>query len=138
MQVPVYIFSMQKKKRGPRKGTRYNGTNRYVFGKVLAAARKKKGYTQEELARMVGTTKRMISYYERQAKNPTVETIYKLAQVLEIAPEKLLNPTPQLAEQPKAIRSLQKKLGIVHKLPPEEQRYIARMIDLVAEKHGVK
>lgn len=92
----------------------------------------------EELARIIGATKRTVSYYERQAKNPTVETINKLAEVLEIAPEKLLNPTADLIEEPKAIRSLQEKLNIVSRLPPEEQRYIAKMIDLVAEKHGVK
>lgn len=124
-------------KRGPQKGTKYHGTNPHTFGMVLAAARRRKGYTQEELGKLIGTSKRVISYFERQAKNPTTETINKLAKVLEMPPEKLLAPSKKALEEPKAIRSLQKKLGIVHKLPPEEQRYIAKMIDLIAEKNKV-
>lgn len=132
-----YIFNMNTK-RGPRKGTKYHGTNPYTFGSMLAAARRKKGYTQEELGGLIGTSKRVISYFEREAKNPTVETIKKLAEVLEVSPQKLLNPAGDSIEEPKAIRSLQKKLSVVHKLPPDEQRYIAKMIDLIAEKNKVK
>jgi len=136
-QMAFYIFSMNKT-RGPKKGSKYHGTNPYTFGSALAAARRRKGYTQEELAKLVATSKRVISYFEREAKNPTLDTIRKLARVLEVPPEKLLNPDAPGKQEPKAIRSLQKKLGVVHKLPPEDQRYIAKMIDLVAERNGVK
>lgn len=67
-----------------------------------------------------------------------MDTINKLSEVLDILPEKLLNPSVETNEEPKAIRSLQKKLSVVHKLPPDEQRYIAKMIDLIAEKNNVK
>jgi transcriptional regulator with XRE-family HTH domain len=132
-----YIFLMNKK-RGPKKGTKYHGTNPHMFGAALAAARGRKGYTQEELGKLIGTSKRVISYFEREAKNPTVETINKLSEVLDVSPDKLLNPAHEILEEPKAIRSLQKKLSVVHKLPPGEQRYIAKMIDLIAEKNNVK
>jgi transcriptional regulator with XRE-family HTH domain len=132
-----YILFM-KTKRGPKKGTKYYGTNQHSFGSALAAARSRKGYTQEELGKLVGTSKRVISYFERESKNPTMETINKLSEVLDILPEKLLNPSVETNEEPKAIRSLQKKLSVVHKLPPDEQRYIAKMIDLIAEKNKVK
>ena len=125
-------------RKGPAKGTKYKGTNPHNFGKALSAARRRKGYTQEELGRLVGSSKRIISYFEREAKNPTMETIHKLAKVLDIAPEKLLNPTKDMMEEPKAIRSLQKKLGVVHKLRPEDQKTIAKMIDLMAEKNKPK
>jgi transcriptional regulator with XRE-family HTH domain len=135
--MPFYIFLM-KTNRGPQRGTKYHSAHLYSFGQALAAARRKKGYTQEELGKLVGTSKRVISYFEREAKNPTIETINKLADVLGVLPERLLKPTDALLEEPKAIRSLQKKLNIVHKLPPDEQRYIAKMIDIIAEKNGVQ
>ncbi len=84
------------------------------------------------------TSKRVISYFEREAQNPTMETVIKLSKILDIVPEKLLNPRKNLTNEPKAIRSLQKRLSIVHKLPVEDQRYIAKTIELIAERNGVK
>lgn len=129
---------MNTKKRGPAPGTKYNGTDLNSFGKALFAARRKKGYTQEELGKLIGTNKRMICYFERQSQNPTLETIKKLAEVLDVSPETLVAGPNAQTPEPRAIRSLQKKLAIVHQLPPEDQRYIAKMIDLVAEKHGIE
>jgi transcriptional regulator with XRE-family HTH domain len=84
------------------------------------------------IGKLVGTSMRVISYFERESKNPTINIIYKLSEVLDILPEKLRNPSVETNEEPKAIRSVQKKLSVVHKLPPDGQRYIAKMIDLIA------
>ncbi len=90
------------------------------------------------MGKLISTSKRVISYFEREAQNPTMETVIKLSRILDIAPEKLLNPRNNLKKEQKAIRSLQKRLRVVHKLPVEDQKYIAKTIELIAEKNGVK
>src|SRR5580704_6949496 len=51
------------------------------FGKRLAALRKERGWTQPQLAERLATTVKMVTYLERQAKNPTVKTMEQIAQV---------------------------------------------------------
>ena len=81
-----------QKKRGPKKGTKFQGTHRYEFGAALAMERIKKGLTQAELAQKMQTTVRVISHFEREVKNPPAETVKKLADALKIPVQKLLFP----------------------------------------------
>jgi transcriptional regulator with XRE-family HTH domain len=109
------------------------------FGARVRQVRKRKGITQVELAARLGVTQRGVSYYENEAQNPSIEIIERIAAALGVTKRQLLDdepPPPNNERRP--IRSLQKRLAMVSELPPEEQKYLAKTIDMLAEKHGMK
>lgn len=99
--------------------------------------RRRKGMTQAELARKMNTSIRMISYYERAMKNPELATIEALAKALEVPVESIWKQKSRPSATMVPNRSLQKKLNLVEKLPKEDQMYIAKTIDLLAERNGI-
>lgn len=60
------------------------------FGIVLRAYRKQKGISQENLALKCGLDRTYISLLERGLRQPTISTLFKIADVLEIAPSQLI------------------------------------------------
>ena len=52
-----------------------------AFGANVAAARKKRGMTQEELADKLGISQAMINYIESGKKKPSLETALTIAKV---------------------------------------------------------
>jgi transcriptional regulator with XRE-family HTH domain len=103
-------------KKGPRKGSSFKEPKPYSFGQKLYDIRTRKGLTQRELAERLNTSVRIISYYEREAKNPTIEFIEKAANALDV-PKKVffediatLNKIPQTPEVIKSLRMLLPKL----------------------------
>jgi ribosome-binding protein aMBF1 (putative translation factor) len=61
-----------------------------AFGQRLAALRKQRGWTQNELAERLDTTVKMVTYYEREAENPTHKTIEAIASVFEVSSADLM------------------------------------------------
>lgn len=57
-------------------------TLRQVFGKILREKRKERSFSQEELAHRAGLTTRYISLLECDKRQPTISTVYLLAQAL--------------------------------------------------------
>ena len=47
----------------------------YDFGVILQKLRKEKGFTQEQLARLIHKESSIISRYEKGLQNPTFETV---------------------------------------------------------------
>lgn len=60
-----------------------------TLGDQLKSLRIKKGMTQEQLAKKLGTTKAAISRYERNHRQPRLEQLSEIAQVLEANPDEL-------------------------------------------------
>ena len=54
----------------------------YAFAKQMIAARLEKGLTQEELARLAGTSQANISKLEHGAMNPSMALIQRIAKGL--------------------------------------------------------
>ncbi len=69
-----------------------NNKNSYAcaFGKVLRSLRVKAGISQEELALDAEMQRNYISLIELGKNQPTVTSIFKLANALNIAPSKLI------------------------------------------------
>lgn len=63
---------------------------RKLVGANLRLARTAKGLTQEELAERSGFSQQYISELENGRRNPTIVSIYELAQALGIAHEELV------------------------------------------------
>ena len=64
-----------------------------AFGKALKQVRLSKGYTQLDLGELADCHFTFISQIERGVRQPTITTIFKLANVLEINPEELVKKT---------------------------------------------
>lgn len=60
------------------------------FGKNLKRERMKKGYSQRELAEIVGITNPAICKYERNQRIPMVDVAFKLAEALGVTVDELL------------------------------------------------
>ncbi len=65
---------------------------RRLVGSNFARIRREKGLTQEEVAERSGFSQQYISSLENGRRNPTVITLYELAQALGIGPLDLLAP----------------------------------------------
>lgn len=60
------------------------------IGKKLKQLREKKGITQEQLALDAGLNRAYIGYIERAERNPSTETLVKIAKALKISPKDFL------------------------------------------------
>jgi transcriptional regulator with XRE-family HTH domain len=66
-----------------------NKTIPEAFGDVLRDCRTRAGITQENLAFRAELDRTYVSLLERGLRQPTLETLFRLAAVLEIAPTTL-------------------------------------------------
>ena len=65
---------------------------RKLVGDNCARIRREKGLTQEQLADRSGLTQQYLSGLERGNRNPTIVTVYELAQALGVSHLDLLRP----------------------------------------------
>lgn len=63
------------------------------LGKALRAKRRINDLTQAELAKLAGVSRINISQYEHNVKNPSLETLIALADVLDCSIDGLLDRT---------------------------------------------
>jgi transcriptional regulator with XRE-family HTH domain len=60
-----------------------------VFGKKLAEFRKAKGLTQKELAKKIGTSQRMIAYYEGNSCYVPLNLLPAITKALKVSTDEL-------------------------------------------------
>lgn len=65
-------------------------TNRSM-GEIISTLRKEKGMTQKEIADRLGITDKAVSKWERDVAYPDTGTIPKLAEILGVTVEELMN-----------------------------------------------
>jgi transcriptional regulator with XRE-family HTH domain len=70
-----------------------------AFGIVLKAARNKQGVSQENLALMSELDRTFISLMERGLRQPTLSTMLKLAESLNLPPGLLLEQTKEVLNE---------------------------------------
>jgi transcriptional regulator with XRE-family HTH domain len=65
---------------------------RKLVGDNCARIRKDRGLTQEKLAELTGLSQQYLSDLERGKRNPTIVTVYEIAQALAVTHLDLLKP----------------------------------------------
>jgi len=98
------------------------------FGRRLVALRKNAGYTQVELAKELGVTQRMVSYYEGQSEFPPAALLPKLAKLLSVSTDELLGLEP-IKKARQSDTRLQRRFQQIEKLPSKEKRQLVQVID---------
>lgn len=71
-----------------------------AFGLALRQARTAKGISQEELADLAGLHRTYIGSVERGERNPTLVSLYRIAEALDIPAAALLPPSGTVAPPP--------------------------------------
>jgi transcriptional regulator with XRE-family HTH domain len=69
---------------------------RKLVGRNFARLRRAKGLTQETVEERSGFSQQYISDLERGLRNPTVVTLYELAQALDVSHVELVAPDDQV------------------------------------------
>ena len=101
-----------------------------VFGSRLAALRQERGWTQAALAERLGVTVKMVTYYEREATNPTANTVAKLAEVFGVEPTTFLDSAQSLrAAKPGPPSEWEKRIAAIKQLPRGKQKKIAEVVE---------
>ena len=67
---------------------------RRLVGTNVRALRLAKGWTQEQFAERSGFSQQYISGLESGRRNPTIVSLFELAQALDTTPDSLLRPRP--------------------------------------------
>ena len=68
---------------------------RKLVGRNFARLRREKGLTQEDVEARSGFSQQYISDLERGQRNPTVITLYELAQAIGVSHVELVSPDDQ-------------------------------------------
>jgi transcriptional regulator with XRE-family HTH domain len=125
--VPLKIdFAMPAKK-----------TPKTSFGQRLFALRTARGYTQVDLAKALGATQRVISYYETKGELPTPEFLVALVRTLGVSADELLGiKPPKLATEELGKRKLWKRFKRMAALPERDQRAVIRLISSLSASKG--
>jgi transcriptional regulator with XRE-family HTH domain len=115
------------------------------FGELLVELRKAHGLTQYDLADLIGTTQRTISYYENEGGHPQAPVMAHLARALNVSTDELLGvkKSARALQSKKAaanhedpeIRRVWKKFQQLLTLPEKDQRAVIRLVNsLVAAR----
>jgi transcriptional regulator with XRE-family HTH domain len=100
-----------------------------TLGERLTRLRKQRGYTQVEFAEKVGITQVLISMYETDRRQFSVEMAIRFAMALDVSLDELLHPKTKKASGRTPSRKVLRRLEEIEKLPPHKQNYLLRTID---------
>ena len=94
------------------------------FGERIAVIRKKKGLSQDELAKKVGTISVTIGRYERDEIKPSVDVAAKIAGALDTSLDYLVGNSDEVLE-----KTLVKKITDIQKLSNDDKNVVIKLID---------
>jgi transcriptional regulator with XRE-family HTH domain len=107
------------------------------FGERLFALRTERGFTQVDLAKALGATQRVISYYETKGELPTPEFLVALVRILGVTADELLGIKPaKLGRETPKRRQLWKRFQRMESLPERDQRAVIRLINSLVASSG--
>ncbi|EAY24680.1 helix-turn-helix domain-containing protein [Microscilla marina] len=79
------------------------------FGENVAVERKKKDFSQGELAKQVGITAVTIGRYERDEIKPSIDIATKIANALEVSLDYLVGNSETVLDKPLIFKNFLKK-----------------------------
>lgn len=100
-----------------------------TIGQNIRKYRKEEGLTQAELAKKIGVFQHHIYRWEKDIVIPSIETIKKLANVLEVSTDGLLFSEEERKKLKISDKELLEKISKIEKLGPEDREALARLMD---------
>jgi len=113
-----------------------------IFAKNVVKYRKRKGFSQYDLAQESGISRAMISHYEREGMLPPAERLQSLANSLDIPVYKLFKQTEKEENYEKSFTEIDprsvKKFKDVLSLPPEDRNDLYRILNKMLRKNQLE
>lgn len=106
------------------------------FGRNLAALRKARGWTQPQLAEMLGISLNALVHYERKATNPSADFIGKVAKLFNVSVDELLGHAVKPTRKSGPPSRFEARLSAVRKLPREKQKVVLQLLDSFLQTSG--
>jgi transcriptional regulator with XRE-family HTH domain len=105
----------------------------------LKKLRRKKGYTQAQLAEMCGLTRRIIVHYENYVKDPVFENVKKIAEALDVSIDELSGKAEsgKHKKQDDVSYKIMKRVRVIEKLPKRDQDMVFSLINSLVKKNKV-
>jgi len=98
-----------------------------AIGDKIQTLRKEHGWSQQQLAKMVGTSGPIVGRYERGEMTPSVEVAKKLADTFDVTLDFLVDDTGKTAEiKDKAMLN---RIMEIQALDTEDQKTIVHVLD---------
>ncbi len=99
------------------------------FGERLVRLRKAAGFTQHDLAAQIGVSRRVVAYYEGETKHPPTQMLPRLAQVLNVSVEILLQGNGEgEAEAAESNEPLAERVKDEYPCPPAAHDAVVREV----------
>ncbi len=95
------------------------------LGQNIMLIRKKKGLSQADLGKIIGTSGDVIGRYERGDIKPSIEVVEKIAEAFEISIDYLVGKTNIIVD-----KQVIERLENITNLPDEKKDYIFNLIDM--------
>jgi transcriptional regulator with XRE-family HTH domain len=77
------------------------------YGNRIAQLRDRRGYTQEELAGLLGISRAALSHYEKNRRKPDFATLTKIADLFQVSVDYLVGRTQLPEESPDKTTALE-------------------------------
>ena len=97
------------------------------FGNRVMQARKEKGLSRDELAKMIGSSGPIVGRYERGERTPSMDIAKKIAEALDVFLDYLVGNTTVLLKDKKMLY----RLEVLQKVNPVHKDRILYMLDLM-------
>jgi transcriptional regulator with XRE-family HTH domain len=107
--------------------------NPKTIGLRLSQLRKKKGYTQIDLAKKTGLTQALISSYERSRLRLNAETVIRFAKALNVSTDDILGFSKAGNGSDRVSLRLIRRLNRIESLPKAKQKTILKAIDFMIQ-----
>lgn len=108
-------------------------------GAHLAALRREAGLSQAELGRLVGEKQQNIAFWEQSAKPPRSDVLPKLAKILGVTVEQLLDPgSNAIRKRTGPVGKVQRLFEEVSQLPRRQQERIVEVVSALLAQQKSK
>ena len=98
-----------------------------AIGERIQALRKRQGWSQQQLAKKIGTSGPIVGRYERGEMTPSVEVAKKLADTFEVTLDFLVDDTGRTAEIKD--RAMLQRIMDIQALDTEDRKTIVHVLD---------
>lgn len=104
-----------------------------TFGERILSLRKKLKWSQDDLAKHIGTSAPIVGRYERNEIKPSIEVAKKLADELGVTIDFLIGGSNQVFD-----KKLLKKIQDIENLSEEGKKQVYELIDMALGYHKTK
>jgi len=105
-------------------------------GQRMAAFRVAKGLSQAQLGEALGMKRDLVAYYERSAKNPSLELVKKVADFFGVSVGEMLNDLSRSKRKPGPPSQFTQIAERLDRLPRAKQKVVAELLEGFLKQAG--